>query len=469
MSEATLRITADWIIPLSDPPLRQGILEVVGHRIAGIVPRGIIPGDNVSLGESKGPGSVGPSAEASAGHFAGASGDRVAKASARVDYPGCAIVPGLINAHTHLELSGWPSPLTRLPLWDWIPQIVAFRQSPDYRPADTCVMGALAVLAGGACGLADIVPPDWFDWDGMHQDAVAAAQTTSARVENLQRLVFVELLAPTGELRGDAQTIIARHQAACHRRGWQCGISPHAPYTVPLPVLEHLVELACQFALPVAMHVAETAYEEALLWQETGPFAELLGKLPGYQPGVFGPRRSLADVLKILVQAPRVLLLHGNYLAESHLEFLSGFRHKLAIVYCPRSHLHFGHARYPLGKFLDASLPVIVGTDSRASHPDLSLHGDLQTVRQLYPELGGETILRMATAHAAQALGWDRELGTLSTGKEATFTVIEIGPTDADPYEAVLSPQSRVKAVWIAGKRCFERAAFCPDSLVKHC
>ena len=228
---------------------------------------------------------------------------------------------------------------------------------------------------------------------------------------------------------------------------------------MPLPVLDRLIELACQFALPVAMHVAETAYEEALLWQETGPFAELLGKLPGYQPGVFGPRRSLAEVLKLLIQAPRVLLIHGNYLAESHLEFLSRFRDKVAIVYCPRSHLHFGHARYPLSKFLDASLPVIVGTDSRASHPDLSLHGDLQTVRQLYPDLSAETILRMATGAAAHALGWDHELGSLTAGKEATFTVIAIGPTDADPYEAVLSPQSRVKAVWIAGKRCFEQEA----------
>lgn len=368
-------------------------------------------------------------------------------------------MPGLINAHTHLELSGWPRPPARLTLWDWIPQIVAFRQSPDYRPAEACLTGAQAVLAGGACGLADIVPPDWFIYEDARQHAAAFTQTASVGLESLKRLVFVELLAPTGELRCDARAIIARHQAAGNRRGWQCGISPHAPYTVPLPVLDRLIELACQFALPVAMHVAETAYEEALLWQETGPFAELLRRLPGYQPGVFGPGRSLAEVLKLLIQAPRVLLIHGNYLAESHLEFLSRFRDKVAIVYCPRSHLHFGHARYPLSKFLDASLPVIVGTDSRASHPDLSLHGDLQTVRRLYPDLSAETILRMATGAAAHALGWDHELGSLTAGKEATFTVIAIGPTDADPYEAVLLPQSRVKAVWIAGKRCFEQEA----------
>lgn len=434
---ADICVTADWILPVDRPPIRHGMITIADGRIASLC-------------------SIDDSTQFRENHD-GTQGKRC------VHYGNVAILPGLINAHTHLDLSGWSYTFAGRPkLWEWIPEVVRFRRSESYHPGKAIGDGLRAALAGGAVAVVDVIPLDWLIWDwpdgkkeGLADDR--AWPSESGQI-GLRVFSFIECLAPTGVMRIPLSELFDRHRKACLRPGWHPAISPHAPYTVPLEILAEVVKLAEDRGLTLAMHLAETAEEALFLATGEGPFRQMLEKLSAFKPGVFMPGRTLQDVLEVLCHAPRVLIIHGNDLTEPEISLLSRFADRVAVVYCPRSHEFFGHTRYPLEQFLAASLPVLVGTDSRASHPDLSIFGELQAVRRRHPELKAETIIRMGTTEAARFLDCERDLGSLAVGRPATFSIIELPSRYKrdDPYEAVLSPESRVCAVWIDGDVVFE-------------
>ncbi len=116
--------------------------------------------------------------------------------------------------------------------------------------------------------------------------------------------------------------------------------------------------------------------------------------------------RCILDLLKVLSAAPKVLAVHGNYFTNDDLSFLS--RHpNITTVYCPRTHHFFGHTSHPFRKLLSAGCRVVLGTDSRASNPDLSIWRELQHVARLAPELSPGQLLAMITTHAAEAMQYD--------------------------------------------------------------
>ncbi|MGQ9503625.1 MAG: amidohydrolase family protein [Thermogutta sp.] len=437
-SSPEMCLTADLILPLDRPPIAHGMINVTEGRITSLRPMG----DGFRL----------------------QSAERSLPSAQCAHYPKCAILPGFINAHTHLDLSGWSRSFSGQPkLWEWIPEVVRFRRSQHYRPEKAIKDGMWAALAGGAVALVDVIPPDWLTWERLSGSELTPGKSGAAALQPslppLRIFSFIECLAPTGSMRIPPDELFDHHRKACLHLGWHPAISPHAPYTVPLEVLKTVVNLAERHNLILAMHLAETDQEALFLATGEGPLRDMLEKLSAYRPGVFTPGRALQELLDVICRAPRVLLIHGNYLTESEIALLSRFTDRAAVVYCPRSHEFFGHANYPLEQLLEASIPVLVGTDSRASHPDLSIFGELQAVRRRHPKVKAERIVRMATTDAARFLGCDGELGSLAVGQSATFCIIQL-PTQAigdDPYEAVLSPQAQVRAVWIEGKLVFER------------
>jgi cytosine/adenosine deaminase-related metal-dependent hydrolase len=157
--------------------------------------------------------------------------------------------------------------------------------------------------------------------------------------------------------------------------------------------------------------------------------------------------RSPFDVLQALAEAPRVLVIHGNYLDTPALDFLSRQSH-MSLVYCPRTHAYFGHPRYPLVEAMAAGINVAMGTDSRASNPDLSLLREAQTIAAAFPEIRAEDVLRMATVNGARALGQENRSGVLLPGATTRFIAIRIPMSaDSDPYAAVLSRESTIAQV----------------------
>ena len=234
-------------------------------------------------------------------------------------------------------------------------------------------------------------------------------------------------------------------------RNWRAGISPHAPYSVHPELFAKLIAEAGNSDASVAFHLAESREELQLLHEGTGPFRELLTDLGAWDPSAIPGGTRPLDYLRRLADAPRSLIIHGNYLDEEEIALLAAHAETMSLIYCPRTHAYFGHDRYPMEKLLDAGASVALGTDSRASNPDLSVLAEIRHVaRQGAVPLS--TVLRLGTMNGAKALGQDHETGSLSPGKIADFCIVALPDADAaDPHELLLHDDSPSIATWRRG------------------
>jgi len=216
-------------------------------------------------------------------------------------------------------------------------------------------------------------------------------------------------------------------------------------------LLKGLVDLAIESGAPVAMHLAATRSELELLARGGGEFAEFLKRLAVWNPDVFRERRSILDYLKELARSPRGLVVHGNYLSDADIEFLAR-NPQLSVVYCPRTHAYFGHEPHPWRTLLERNINVALGTDSRASNPDLSVWDELQFLRRCEPDVPGQTLLDLATIRGARALGLEAHCGTITPGRSADLAIIDLPAVpSADPYDTLLHPSSRIQATVLRG------------------
>ena len=202
------------------------------------------------------------------------------------------------------------------------------------------------------------------------------------------------------------------------------------------------------------MHLAESTDELRLLSTGDGPFQELLEERGMWDAGSDSTHGSTpADYIRLLARAPRSLVIHGNYLTGEEIRLVARQSDRMAIVYCPRTHSYFGHDAYPLGEMLAAGARVVLGTDSRASNPDLSILAELRLAAELHPGVSPEQLLRMATADAAEALGLAGEVGTLSAGKRADLVALPCSARTVEPLAGLLQHQVIPLAVWQAGEK----------------
>lgn len=404
--DQSLRVTCRWIFPVDQEPIENGLLEVADGTI-----------QVVSSGND----------------------------SQAVDLGNVAIVPGLINSHTHLELSDCGTPLTPAsPFSEWVRSLMKHRRSRVVDPVAVTApevgpvwQGALESRRAGTTSLADIVAADW--------------QPGLLPLHSPRTFAFLEILGLSAE-RIPQLIERARQHLALARSGdlptssapsrVHFGLSPHAPYSVHPRLLAELIDLSVEAGTPVAMHLAETRAELELLTRGTGEFVEFLKRLGVWNPDVFRSPRTIRQHLEELARAPRGLVVHGNYLSEADSEFLAGTP-QLSVVYCPRTHAFFGHEPHPWRQLLDAGINVALGTDSRASNPDLGIWGELQFLHRRHPEMPGSTLLELATIRGARALGIAEHAGTITAGNWADLVVIELPAIPAtDPYELLLHPFS---------------------------
>ncbi len=239
--------------------------------------------------------------------------------------------------------------------------------------------------------------------------------------------------------------------------GIRHGISPHSPYTVSAKLLTELVLRARQHEMPVAMHVAESREELELLRDGTGPFQALLEER-GMWDNTAIPRGSRPlDYLRMLAEAPRALVIHGNYLDEEERAFLAANSERISLIHCPRTHSYFFHPPLPLPQLLAIGVRVALGTDSRASNPDLDLLAELRDVARLHPQLHPQEILHMGTLAGAEALGRGDEVGSITPGKLANLVAIPLpedaGAAASDLLAAVFADDAMPSGVWLRGKR----------------
>jgi cytosine/adenosine deaminase-related metal-dependent hydrolase len=207
--------------------------------------------------------------------------------------------------------------------------------------------------------------------------------------------------------------------------------------------------------MPVALHLAESPEELLLLAEGRGPFQEILEERGMWDPWVIGRGSSPLDYLRMLTRAPKSLVVHGNYLDHAALAMMARHAGAMSLVYCPRTHAHFGHSRYPLAEALALGVPVALGTDSLASSPDLSLLAEMREAAVRHPHVSPEAILRMGTLSGAEAMGLD-DVGAIRLGAHADLVTVALpGGATGRPDEllaSILASDEPIDSVWIAGE-----------------
>jgi cytosine/adenosine deaminase-related metal-dependent hydrolase len=386
-------LTARWVFPVSGPPLERGSVSIHGDRIVAVARHGQRAADD--------------------------------------DLGNAALLPGLVNAHTHLDLTGLRG---RVPpsanFTGWLRAVVQHRKSRSPEQVQDDIRDGLAEsLRHGTTLLGDIAA------GGATWPVLAHAP--------LRAVVFHEVLGlPRERARRawfDLLTSLREHVPTPTCRP---GISPHAPYSVHRSVLR----AAARTGLPVTIHLAETAAELELLEHHRGPFVPFLTNLGVWEPN--GLVNGLGEVLRRTRRASHVLFAHGNYLAPT-----PAFPPQGTVVYCPRTHAAFGHPPHPFRDLLARGVRVALGTDSLASNPDLDVLAEARFLHHRYSDVPGSVLLRLATLSGAEALGWQDETGSLSPGKSADLVVLPLPAEDrADPHALVLASSLPVQSVLWRGQ-----------------
>jgi cytosine/adenosine deaminase-related metal-dependent hydrolase len=392
---AAFTVRARWIFPVAGPPVSGGAVE------------------------------VGPQGRVLCSHRRPPSGAH--------DLGDVALIPGLINAHTHLEFSDLTQPLQPAePFSHWLRALVAYRRARG--DAEGAIRAGLAESERrGTIAVGDI---DTRGKPGQYSVA------TSTQVVAFRELLGLDAATVALQI-GTAAEFLA-HSGAQEMPGLVGALSPHAPYTVHPRLLDEVISLATKWRCPVAMHLAETRAELECLASGTGELVELLTEAGIWQGALYPPGTRPLDFLRRLEPLPRVVIAHGNYLVDEELDFL-GRRPNFAVAFCPRTHAFFGHKDHPWRQLAARGGRVAIGTDGRCSNPDLSIWSELQFLSSQFPEASAAELLRMGTVNGAIALGLEDKLGTIEPGKSPGLAVIRLGRVGTgEPYEELFHENSEV-------------------------
>ena len=383
--------TADLVVPISAAPITDGAIHVRDGRIVAVGSRQQLQAD-------------------------------VEEGTESIDFGAAILMPPLVNAHTHLELTDFPLWLAKQPsaenqaspatFVDWILQMIQIKHSLEPEQLQQSILnGQKQLLQSGTGAVCDILSVTLLD--------------TVYQQSPLFGWLCYELIG-LDEGMGSVLPMMAKDwlQGADLMR-LQRGLSPHAPYTIGPETLSALTELGARRRVLSSIHAAESPAETQFLDTSTGDIATKLYPLVGWQvptpPLATDPARYLAAANAL---SPANILVHG-------VQFDAAAIHNIAktnstVVLCPRSNAKLGVGRAPVESYLCQSVHLALGTDSMASNDSLSLWDEMAFAREVYGSvLSPVQILAMATINGARALGLDVDLGDLSPGTGANFQILK--------------------------------------------
>lgn len=419
--EKTKLFRARYLIPIAAEPIEDGALLVEGGRIAVV------------------------------GRF---SALRHVDAEI-IDYGDAVILPAMVNAHCHLELSDFPQwaikcdeTIAPADFVGWIRRLIRVRRQVGVEPVPASVAtGVQQLLASGTGAVGDILTTPG-----------ALASLLSSPL--LGRIFFetigleVERFAPLL----DAAMASARqlHPPLC------AGLSPHSTYTISVHHLERVVTIARNAGLPLAIHCAESPEESTFLREGSGSIATELYAAAGWPiPSVVPGLSPVAWLAAHGALSPQTLLIHGVQVdAEDATRIAAS---GATVVLCPRSNAYLGVGTAPVALYQKAGVHLALGTDSLASNDSLSLWDEIAFARSVYPEFSPAELLTLATRGGARALGLAKEMGELTVGFGAHLQVLTAAalPPVAELGEWLCSAEHQVTALWISGAEELRQDAPC--------
>ena len=402
---STARVVADvttyraaWVLPMLGPPIANGAVTIDGTRIA----------------------------------FIGAATD--APASTIVDLGDAALMPGLVNVHTHLELTPLRHLLEGLDFAQWIRTLTQLRRSELSNAADVEVGARIGIAEGLLRGITSYA--DTSD--------TAMPVMTAMRDMGVRGVVYKEVFGPDPKQRDTSLAMLteAVRELRTHESDLvRVGVSPHAPYSVSKALFGAVAEFAIAGHLPMAVHLAESAFEEMLVMRGEGPYADNW-RSRGIDPAGARARSSVALLHEAGALRARPLIIHAVRVDAGDIALLAAA--DCAIAHCPVSNARFGHGIAPLQQLLDAGLRVGIGSDSVASNNRMDLLDESRiahlmacTQTQSWRALPAHRALWHATAGGAAALGLWTGLGSLYVGAPADLCAFPLDGLSAQPVADV--------------------------------
>ncbi len=385
---------AAWVCPIDRPPIKDGVITIAGGRILSVREHGSGIGDQ-----------------------------------GVIDLGNVVLLPGLVNAHTHLELS-WLR--NRVPpaarFTDWVKTLLATRGRPDTAMSPdqiAMIHGAIAEAhASGTVAVGDI--------------GNSLASAGPMRDAGLDGVIFHELLG-FKERDGALLESTRAMRAAASNIGVRVSLAPHAPYSTSVELFKAIRAAINESACPVmSVHLGESAEEVEFIEMGSGPWRGMLDAIgvwrddwaiPGCDPVTYLDRHGILD--------GNTLVVHGVHFNDSALARLEEIG--ATLVTCPRSNRWVGAGDPPIGRFYASGVSVAVGTDSLASVEDLNLFSELKTMRRLAPAVPARKFLESATLIGARALGLGARLGSLTPGKQAKMIAVRLAEHAVDVEEFLLS------------------------------
>lgn len=427
--------SARWVLPIASPPIENGAVAVAGETIVGV----------------------------------GAREDLVARFphAAATDFGASVLLPGLVNAHSHLELTVMRGFLEseETDFFAWLRKLTVARLSMT--ADDLFVSAACGAIEAARAGITCV-----------GDSSSAAAQSMKALREiGVRGIVYQESFGPDPQL-ADENIAKLRDQLAEMRAlesaNVRAGVSPHAPYTVSAPQLELIARLALDEDLPLMMHAAESEAERLFMFEGTGPFAEgLRARGIDWQ----GQKISTIEYLaRHGVLETRPLLAHCITVNDADIETIRSAG--AGVAHCPKSNAKLRHGRAPFARFLTANLNLGLGSDSVASNNNCDILEEARFATLLarargtdfslcrdssapQTEVCATDALFAATLGGARVLGLDGQIGSLAEGMQADLIAVALDGAHqqppADPVDALIFSSSGrdVRMTMVAGKEVY--------------
>lgn len=406
-------LRARVVLPVSQPPIKNGAVIISRNRIRAV----------------------------------GSWPDLRARAAEKiVDLGEVMLLPGLVNAHCHLDYTDMggllPPPKT---FTDWIHLMISAKAQWGYAEyARSWLNGARMLLQTGTTTVADIeVVPDLLPevWDATPLRVFSFLEMTGIRARREPRAVLREA--------------VEKIESLVHPR-CRASLSPHAPYSTLPELLRLSARAARKKKLPLTTHVAESAQEFEMFVHARGAMHDWLKRNERdlTNCGLGSPVEHLA---RNRMLGENLLAVHANYLGAKDAALLA--KRKVNVVHCPRSHFYFKHRPFPLEKLLRAKVNVCLGTDSlatvyktRREKPELNLFEEMRALAKAHPGLSPKNILQMATVNGAKALGLTGRIGELSQNTFADLIAIPFTGGKANAFEAAMDFSGHVRASMIGGE-----------------
>ena len=358
-------VRARTVVTMNGPPIENGAVDVSGDRITAVGPfdeiRRSHAGEVLDLGEQ-------------------------------------ILLPGLINAHCHLDyhlLRGRIPPKDSFT--DWIREINVERARMSPRGyVDSINEGFIEAAEFGTTSIANLTG---------FPDLIAQLS------EPIRTWWFAELIDVRNP-KGSGELVDRAVNHLKSKKYW--GLAPHAPFTASADLYRRCNDIGERQNIRLTTHLAESLEEMQMSFDRSGPLANFLSEI---NPDLFEysgktPVEHMLDIVGTLND--RWLVVHLNSILPSDAELLAKQSTKCHVVHCPRSHEYFRHERFEFQRLRDVGLNICLGTDSLASNTDLSLFAEMRAFQKSYPNVSGREILELVTVNAARALHRQNELGRIA-------------------------------------------------------